>query len=174
MQIDEVVGWLGQVWDEDEALALAAQKLTSDHWRTSQAVYEWTTAGTGEKSTSLGSLTVWNGVGQSVMSTCSDHDAAVGLHIAQHQPSAALARIAADRQILELHMGDHDCGEIHTGNYAADWPEAASWGVAGGEWRHVMSEHFEEDEACPTLRLLASAYADRPGYQEDWRPAQLP
>lgn len=87
---------------------------------------------------------------------------------------AALARIAADRQILELHMGAHMCGEIHTGTYSADWPEAAAWGKPGGEWRHVSSEGFEEDETCPTVRLLAFPHADRPGCQESWRPAQLP
>jgi hypothetical protein len=80
-----------------------------------------------------------------------------------------LARIAADRQILELHTGPHDCTELHTGTYADDWPEDASWGKAGTEWRHAVNEYFD-DEPCPTQRLLASPYVDRPGFQEAWRP----
>lgn len=83
-----------------------------------------------------------------------------------------IARIEADRQILELHVGAHDCVEIRTGTHPADWPESAPWGKPGGEWRHAANEHFE-DESCPTVRLLALPHADRPGYQEAWRPARL-
>jgi len=84
-------------------------------------------------------------------------------------PAQMLARIAADRAILELHMGPHDCTVIRTGTYPDDWPEYIPWGKAGTEWRHPSNEYFE-DEACPTVRLKAAQYADRPGYNEQWRP----
>ena len=57
-----------------------------------------------------------------------------------------LARIAADRQILALHTGNHECPY---------WDSHGEW------W---------EDLYCPTQFLLASAYADRPGFQDAWKP----
>lgn len=56
-----------------------------------------------------------------------------------------LADIAAKRAILALHSGDDD------------WPCQS----AAGNWVY---------EPCPTLRLLASIYADRSGYDESWKP----
>jgi hypothetical protein len=70
---------------------------------------------------------------------------AVADHAAQHDPASVLARIAADRQILAL----GNCGAC--------------------EIEMQPCDHRED-----TLRLLALPYADRPGYQESWRPAQLP
>jgi hypothetical protein len=54
-------------------------------------------------------------------------------------PASVLARIAADRKILELHnrLGDY-CN------------------TCGGQW------------PCLTLLLLAEAYADRPGFRPEW------
>jgi hypothetical protein len=68
-------------------------------------------------------------------------------------PSEVIARIAADRQILALH------------SYAVDpnqWVDCAVCGEVGHE-----TEGINE---CLHRRLLASAYADRPGYQEAWKP----
>lgn len=39
--------------------------------------------------------------------------------------------------------------------------------------RRMVAEHSRgahRHEACTTLRLLASAYLDRPDYPEEWRP----
>jgi hypothetical protein len=75
-------------------------------------------------------------------------------------PAEDLARIAADREILALHYNDgpgHDsikripaaCAMCGTPDeYGIAWP-------------------------CKTVRLLALPYADRPGYQEAWRPERL-
>lgn len=147
MQIDEMAAWLEGLWREDEALALVAQKRTSDHWRTSQAVYEGVIAGTGEKVSSLGSLTVWNGRGQSVMSTSNEFDAPVGLHIAQQQPSAVLARIQAERSLLAEYRG------------AVQYYDRNSSAPAG-----------EVTGLETALKIIASGYAARPGYDEGWRP----
>lgn len=84
-----------------------------------------------------------------------------------YDPARVLAEVAAKRAILELHDGEHDCRELKTGVYPHDWPSAAPWGSAGEAWRHASSEHFEGP--CPTLRLLAQPYADRPGFREEWR-----
>lgn len=65
-------------------------------------------------------------------------------------PRTALARIAADREILDIHSPDPrdasvctTCGEPL--EYCWPWP-------------------------CDTVKALASPYADRPGYREEWKP----
>jgi hypothetical protein len=56
-----------------------------------------------------------------------------------------LADVAAKRAIIGLHSDNND--------------EACQ--SYAGNWSY---------EPCLTLRLLASAYAGRPGYQDQWRP----
>ncbi|WP_338699170.1 DUF6221 family protein [Streptomyces sp. Q6] len=81
-------------------------------------------------------------------------DPKVGEHIAAHDPARVLREIDAKRQMLTLHAatGGHECS---TRDERGDI-DHCTW---------VM-----ESEACPTLRLLALPYADRPGYREEWRP----
>ena len=75
------------------------------------------------------------------------------LHIAASSPARELARIAADRKILELHgvewrqRPDHEIGD-------SDDP-----------WCGAC---LDEDYPCATLRLLASPYKGREGWQEAW------
>lgn len=61
--------------------------------------------------------------------------------------SWVLADIAAKRAIIAQHT-----------------PDSALCFWTNEGWR------THDDEVCDTLRLLASAYADRPGYDESWRP----
>ena len=70
-------------------------------------------------------------------------------------PQQQLARIAAQRQILALHKPYQriiglGC-EVCLGS--------------ANEGRDAAFPGFP----CPTLRLLAQPYADRPGWQEAWR-----
>lgn len=75
-------------------------------------------------------------------------DWAIREHIAEWDPARALREIDSKRQLLTLHRP-----------YVAE-PGQACLGCAGGiEW-----------ETCPVVRLLALPYADRPGYQDEWRP----
>ncbi len=64
---------------------------------------------------------------------------------------------AAHRQIVELHD-------------AYDTPQQMTYGtiVACAECGSVDDSPVAWP--CPTLRALATAYADRPGYREEWRP----
>ncbi|MFI0268589.1 DUF6221 family protein [Streptomyces luteogriseus] len=63
--------------------------------------------------------------------------------IAAHNPARVLREIDAKRQLLALHAeGSTD----------------------------LFCAHCEHEPPCPTLRLLALPYADRPGYREEWRP----
>lgn len=65
------------------------------------------------------------------------------------------ADIAAKRAILDLHNGDYPYDpDDGPGNY--------SW--------TARCQECHSEEPCKTLRLLASAYATRPGYLEEWRP----
>ena len=68
--------------------------------------------------------------------------------IAAHDPARVLREIDAKRRIVDAHErgpmpkgGTADCAQC----WGAVWP-------------------------CPTLRLLALPFADRPGFQESWRP----
>lgn len=70
----------------------------------------------------------------------------VAPHIARHDPARVLREVVAKRAIVEPHVDVHRC----------------EWGdYAGGD----VSECTARE-----LRLLASVYADHPGYREEWKP----
>lgn len=62
-------------------------------------------------------------------------------HIARHDPAAVLRRIAADRQILELHAQAHEC---------------SSWDEVAGDFN--TCQWVNEWETCSTVRLLAEGW----------------
>ncbi len=78
--------------------------------------------------------------------------AARGEHIARHDPAAVLADVAAKRAIIAWH-----CTREGTGGTWDTDPKA-------------LCNECEDLQPCRTVKLLASAYADRPGYREEWRP----
>lgn len=59
-----------------------------------------------------------------------------------------LADVAIKRQIVELHTGSHECSTFE---------DNCTWIDGDGQ-------------ACSTLLLLASEFADRPGYDDEWKP----
>ena len=75
-------------------------------------------------------------------------------HIARHDPRGVLARVEAERAIVELHHRDHECS--------------------------VYDHHGEVDncawvfmEPCSTLRVLAYGHRhDAPGYDPAWAPKE--
>ena len=69
------------------------------------------------------------------------------VHIARHDPARVLREIGADQQLLAQYaaVAANDVDEVE---YANGWAQALGLAV----------------------RLRASAYADRPGYREEWRP----
>lgn len=119
--VDDLAVWLGQIWDEDKAQAEAAGKAEGDPVWSDGGPYSDNVITDSGGAVAYGS---WGGLG----------DATRGF-IARHDPASVLARIAADRKILELM------------EYAYD----------DATYRYVV-------------KLLGSAYADRPGYQEAWKP----
>lgn len=78
------------------------------------------------------------------------HSETQAAHIARQDPAHVLAVCTAHRAIVELHSAgvdpEHGCEPRFSGN--PWWDDAAP---------------------CPTLRALASAYADRDGWREEWR-----
>jgi hypothetical protein len=72
-------------------------------------------------------------------------------HYSRHDPARVLAECGAYRAIVELHVrhdwlpvGRDECAECGCADdRSVDWP-------------------------CPTLRALASVYADHPDYQPEW------
>lgn len=71
-------------------------------------------------------------------------------------PSWVLADIAAKRAILDLHKPFGLQSDMITGCDICSY-------------RDVMEE-LQVAWPCETVRLLASANADRPGYDESWKP----
>lgn len=68
------------------------------------------------------------------------------LHIAEWDPARVLREIDAKRRILSEHaLNGWVCSTCDNGDVDQTFP-------------------------CPTLRLLALPYADRPGYREEWAP----
>ncbi|MDX2749629.1 DUF6221 family protein [Streptomyces scabiei] len=72
--------------------------------------------------------------------------AGVAEHIVRHDPARVLREVEAKRRILTEHaLNGWVCTTCDNGDVEQVYP-------------------------CPTQRLLATVYADRPGYREVWRP----
>ncbi|MEV8046397.1 DUF6221 family protein [Streptomyces griseoluteus] len=67
-------------------------------------------------------------------------------HIAAHDPARVLREIDAKRRVMKRH---HDFQGWCAG--------------CGNDLTNQIND-------CPELRDLASTYADRPGFREEWRP----
>jgi hypothetical protein len=76
----------------------------------------------------------------------------VARHVALHDPASVLADVAAKREILSAH--DRVSG------YRTD-AACLSCGV---------NDEYPAAWPCDTVKILASAYRDRPGYREEWAP----
>lgn len=90
-----------------------------------------------------------------------DYGAETGEYLDRFPASAALADIAAKRAIIAL----HGLVEMHIAFIDDE--------LTGDHWCVVCGSVDDAPVAwpCDTLRLLTSAYADRHGYREEWRPA---
>lgn len=71
-------------------------------------------------------------------------------HVADHDPARALRAVEAKRAVLKMHAPVAEtCDTCSRGFDSLDW---------GPKY------------PCETVRHLATEYADRPGYREEWRP----
>ncbi|QBI56754.1 DUF6221 family protein [Streptomonospora litoralis] len=71
-------------------------------------------------------------------------------------PTDLLARIDAERRILDVHR---PVRVRSTGDLGEDFIERCS-----------MCDQFPAQYPCSTVRLIAWGYRHRPGYREEWRP----
>lgn len=159
---DPLVEWLRGVLDEDERRAKAASEASPD----------WSYDGTSPKGPRVvvGPDTddIWTRNINSSVWDCDDpedgceelaaHWEAEAEHMVDHDPAAVLADIAAKRAILDWCtevIGDRDLTTVDQFGSLRQDPQALAVTLA-----------------AETVRLLAWADADRPGYRDEWRPVR--
>ncbi|MCX5537700.1 DUF6221 family protein [Streptomyces sp. NBC_00006] len=147
---DDLVQWLGEQLDEDERVAWAA---TPGPWQNAPTARHHATASGRSEEAVFASPPE---LGATVVATTGEaverRHLADAEHIAAHDPARVLREIDAKRRIIEQHLSLSDRGEMALVCSTCD--------VRGEQYAYP----------CPTLRLLALPYEDRPGYQEVWRP----
>lgn len=82
----------------------------------------------------------------------------IGGHLVRWSPHRVLAECDAKRRIVELH-GPVDKYDTDSCRECSD-----------SGWAGCVDGHSRVPLPCPTLRLLALLYGDRPGYRPEWRP----
>jgi len=83
------------------------------------------------------------------------------------------AEIDAKRRILELHAPEASTNWVN-GEYVPGEPTGLQCVHCARLCHSTSGLSCESPDApwpCPTVLLLALPYADRPGYLEEWRPA---
>jgi hypothetical protein len=148
--------WLLGCIAEDEAVARTA---SPGPWHTD-----------GEEVRAVDDITVCDAFALSGPQTRATAD-----HIARQDPAHVLAVCAAHRAIVELHEswpvlveGPPQLESLGSDMTAMTMRMARqiAW-LTTAEYR---ARFGDEPPAAPMLRALALAYADRPGFQESWRP----
>lgn len=84
-------------------------------------------------------------------------------YAAEMTPAYVLAVCKAHREILDLHARDlygdcSTCGEVN------------GWTGDGEGGEFYDSDRSAADYPCATVKALATIYAGRPGYRQEWRP----
>lgn len=146
--MENLITWLRGVLDEDETAAKAARRLT---WESDGRI---TVAG------DVAGVWVLGDDGDPVAiaqhATAEDGEGidprVIATHIALHDPHQVLADVTAKRAILELH---DQSGIRWVGFPRADRQES-------------YCVHDQQAAPCHTVRLLASAYRHRPGWNPSW------
>ncbi|MEV8124801.1 DUF6221 family protein [Streptomyces sp. NPDC085944] len=168
--MDDLVHWLRAQLDDDERIARAASGATvvgePGAWEAAPLGDEWEVS-SGEDEELLVALRpglprppdVMSGLWGAVVSHRQDEadpDADSPTHAfehaARHDPARVLREINAKRQLFAIHRSEPN----------PDWDRP---GVDGRSCTCCITQY-----PCPTLRLFALPYADRPGYREHWRP----
>ncbi|MET7458502.1 DUF6221 family protein [Streptomyces sp. NPDC005574] len=141
--MDDLVRWYGEQLDADAARATTAAEELGADWDYDDG------------------YVVTRREGDMVATGSQDFlEAERGRFIAEHDPARVLRDIEAKRALLHEHRIDgwrcSTCANEETFDDDADGNR--EWSRGG------------KDFPCPTLRLIAAPYADRPGYREEWRP----
>jgi hypothetical protein len=141
-QTVDLAAWLTEIWDEEERLAKAAAEQYPGQ--------EWNMGADDVVGAERGGYVACGAYGGGISEE-------IGAHIVAHDPASVLARVAADRKILELHMPSS---------------ELCFWTNMSPETHEDYGRDCFPDGTfvCETLRLLAWPYADRADYREEWKP----
>lgn len=145
--MDDLVRWLGEQLNEDERIARAS---TPGPWVWTPETDVWDQNGPtlireGTDAPDAELVEVAAGWGHDAWGmNISDADKAF---IAAHDPARVLREIDAKRRIIAEHALN-------------------GWVCSTCDDGEVPPQAFP----CPTLRLLALPYADRPGYRKEWAP----
>jgi hypothetical protein len=149
--VDELVQWLREQLDEDERTARAASHVlrngahwSLDEWQGREQPHSLIAQGTAEQPVALGHFTA-----DPVPTEQAEH-------IVTWDPARVLREIDAKRRLVDLHAKD----EYYDGCVICDNGNNSCGCMSGWHWKYP----------CDTLKILALPYADRPGYQDDWRP----
>lgn len=85
-------------------------------------------------------------------------------HIARHDPARILREVAVKRRIVELHRSGVAWNPILGDCVVCAFEEQASEDSDG----EVSYYRSSEGWPCPTIRALASVYADHPDFDQAW------
>jgi hypothetical protein len=142
----DLAAWLTQIWDEDERLATDAALMSGwDGFGESRIASgsEWVASYHVVKRKRAEGEPLESRKGRE-LADCGNMNLERAKHIAHNDPASMLARIAANKEILRLHSGENgDPCQSWAGNYVYT--------------------------PCSTLLALASPYAGRPGFRDEWR-----
>lgn len=182
--MDDLVRWLGEQFDEDELWAIEASRRGDQpsveggvHWRWMNTATDEEIVPDPERESYVGEMAeaaadlrsreTWptaSGIGelpQFAIRYSEEVPSAVGSHIVRHDPARVLREINAKRQLVKL----HGRATLHAGGGARYFDTSTVCRSCEANYQFP-----ELSWPCPTLRLLALPYADRPGYREEWRP----
>ena len=146
--VDDLVAWLTKVWDEQED---AAKQASPGPWHLNAEHDEVLAADDIEVCTAF--------------ALSNNQLRWTARHIAANDPAAVLAQIGAHKEILALHHPDRVLENWY-------WLERKC-AECGHGWHSWIPDSpptvIGPERGCPTVRLLAQPYADRPGFQQAWR-----
>ncbi|MEW2421306.1 DUF6221 family protein [Streptomyces nigra] len=155
--MDELVQWLRAQLDEDERITRAASWTDdANAWHAEPSPFDARSAGQRWYVEDA----MEDGVVSHVDPRASD-DEGVARHIAEWDPVRVLREIDAKRQLVKLHSS----AVLRAGGGAQYYNTQTVCRSCEPSYQFP-----EQSWPCPTLRLLAAPYSDRPGYQEEWRP----
>ena len=175
--IDDLVAWLRVVLDEDERAAKRASE-SSPNWQ-----YDGTNPRGPRVVVGRDTDDIWTRNINSAVWECDDElDGCIELadtwaaeaeHMARHDPAAVLADIAAKRAVLELHAivwRDITWLEREDDQLAEAIDELPVCGLCVPRHSSFQSRDAVPEGPCRTIRLLATGYTERPGYDPEWGP----
>ncbi|MEU1497228.1 DUF6221 family protein [Streptomyces sp. NPDC005732] len=149
--MDDLTRWLGEQLDEDERIAKAA---TSGPWWHNPGkqwlgpdAFEKYDLRRGEEFVGYGGPHPFTGAVASTGPASNAQGMKDAAFIAEHDPARVLREVDAKRQALA--------------HFERIWQH-----VRQGDEAYILAEGAVSKQ----IQIMASAYADRPGYRAEWRP----